>query len=941
MRKIQEIRRLKQVEETLRQNEEHYRLFFDSIPDGVVVVDTKGIIVECSRSATLLYKRLREELVGKHITEFLAPASVSTCKKDFSRVQQGETVDGEIQIVRGDGSIIDVWRKGVPLKDADGNIAGVLSYGRDITERKQAEDALRVLDARNRALVENIPDFILVVDRETTIYYANHVPPTIKREDMIGAKISDFIMPEYRDQHDEILRQVFQSREPVEFESINIFGQFIYARFVPVGDMVMIIGTDITERKQAEKELEESHTFLESVIENIPDAITLKDSEHRLTLVNQAYCNSAGVTKDEVIGKTVFWENDAAIFQTGAGLYTSERTYTDIEGKRHQVSVKKAPLADESGEITHVLTISRDITERKQAEDEVKKSRGFLAAVIENIPDPIYIKDRKFRFVEVNKAFLHRHKVAREEIIGKTRFRETDAEIFKTGRKLELPEQHYADAEGNQHWTHIKKVPLTDESGEITHVLTISRDITERKQAEEALRKSEEQFRAIFETAQDSIFIKDRTLNYIQVNPAMEKLFGLPASKLIELTDDDLFGEEAGAHIREVDSRVLGGKIIEEEHTKPVKGIPHTFHVSKVPMCDSSGEIIGLCGIARDITERKHAEELLRTAEKDWRNSFNSMDDVMLIIDRDYNIENINERGLELLGKSKEEVIGQKCYQVISGADSPGEDCPCRKSLETKKVESTDRYEERFGKFFSIKSSPILDENGEIIKFVDLRRDITERKRAEEQIKASLNEKEVLLKEIHHRVKNNMQVIISLLNLQSKHVKDKHDLEIFKDSQNRVKSMALIHEELYQSEDLARIDLAEYVQNVTSHLFNMYRVSPAAIKLVADIKDDPLDINTAIPCGLIINELVSNSLKYAFPNNREGEIQIKLYASKDDTFSLIVRDNGIGLPEDLDFRDTESLGLQLVVALVEQLKGTVELDRSEGTAFEIVFEKPK
>ena len=135
--------------------------------------------------------------------------------------------------------------------------------------------------------------------------------------------------------------------------------------------------------------------------------------------------------------------------------------------------------------------------------------------------------------------------------------------------------------------------------------------------------------------------------------------------------------------------------------------------------------------------DRHKLEKALRTAEQDWRNSFNSLEDVMLIIDRDYNIENINEIGLKLLGKSKEEVIGQKCYQVISGADSPGEDCPCMKSLETKKVESTDRYEARFGKYYSIKSSPIFNENGELIKFVDLRRDITERKRAEEMLRES------------------------------------------------------------------------------------------------------------------------------------------------------------------------------------------------------------
>jgi len=146
--------------------------------------------------------------------------------------------------------------------------------------------------------------------------------------------------------------------------------------------------------------------------------------------------------------------------------------------------------------------------------------------------------------------------------------------------------------------------------------------------------------------------------------------------------------------------------------------------------------------------QRHKLEKSLRSAEQDWRNSFNSLDDVMLIIDRDYNIENINEIGLKLLGKSKEEVIGQKCYQIISGADSPAEDCPCMKSLETKKVESTDRYEARFGKYYSIKSSPIFDENGELIKFVDLRRDITERKRMEEELKQKTEQQEILLSSI-------------------------------------------------------------------------------------------------------------------------------------------------------------------------------------------------
>jgi PAS domain S-box-containing protein len=227
--------------------------------------------------------------------------------------------------------------------------------------------------------------------------------------------------------------------------------------------------------------------------------------------------------------------------------------------------------------------------------------------------------------------------------------------------------------------------------------------------------------------------------------------------------------------------------------------------------------------------------------------------------------------------------------------------------------------------------------NGEHDSVAVILDDITERKLTEDKIKASLREKEVLLKEVHHRVKNNLQVISSLLNLQSRYVKDRQALEMFKESQSRVRSMALIHEKLYQSEDLARIDIAGYIRDLISSLFRSYGASAAAIKVKTDVHDILLDINAAIPCGLIINELVSNCLKHAFPDGRGGKLVTELRSDNDKHCSLIVSDNGIGFPEDIDFRNTESLGMQLVITLVEQLDGSIELDRSSGTAFRIRF----
>lgn len=206
----------------------------------------------------------------------------------------------------------------------------------------------------------------------------------------------------------------------------------------------------------------------------------------------------------------------------------------------------------------------------------------------------------------------------------------------------------------------------------------------------------------------------------------------------------------------------------------------------------------------------------------------------------------------------------------------------------------------------------------------------------EQQIKSSLEEKEVLLKEIHHRVKNNMQIIYSLLNLQLRYVKDKEDIEIFRECQNRVRSMAMIHENLYSSSNLAEINLQEYIQNLISGLFRSYGANPQLIKTQINLEKVSMDMDKSICCGLIINELISNSLKYAFPENK-GYINLSLGRINDNDVEMIISDNGVGFPENMDFQRTETLGLQLVTNLINQLEGEIEIERTEGTKFKIKF----
>jgi PAS domain S-box-containing protein len=232
-----------------------------------------------------------------------------------------------------------------------------------------------------------------------------------------------------------------------------------------------------------------------------------------------------------------------------------------------------------------------------------------------------------------------------------------------------------------------------------------------------------------------------------------------------------------------------------------------------------------------------------------------------------------------------------------------------------------------------------------LVKFSDsfytvmVARDITERKEFENALKSSLKEKEVLIREIHHRVKNNMQIISSLLNLQKQYVNDEESVNVLKESQNRVKSMAMIHEKLYKSRNFSEINFTDYIQSLVSDLFYSYGVDSNRVKTIILLDEVMMGLETAIPCGLIVSELVTNTLKYAFPNHGEGEFRIELHSYDDGLYDLIISDNGVGMPENINFHETDTLGLQLVNSLVNQLEGTIKLTRKNGTKFKIKFKE--
>ena len=368
---------------------------------------------------------------------------------------------------------------------------------------------------------------------------------------------------------------------------------------------------------------------------------------------------------------------------------------------------------------------------------------------------------------------------------------------------------------------------------------------------------------------------------FVYVNPAWQQIFGYEEEGLAQLSVFDMVHPDYQTEFLRMFEQVKGGEKITRFETVLLAANERSVAIEGSCNCTfENGIPRTILIVGQDVTERKRAEDVLA------------------------------RQAADLL----------KAHEILEERD--------RELADT--LEQARKYREAQER---ARELAVINE--------ELKAEIERRVEAEVRITASLQEKEVLLKEIHHRVKNNLQIISSLLNLQSGYIDDSQTLEMFRESQSRIQSMALIHEKLYQSEDLARVDFAEYVQNLVSFLMRSYGRGAGVVDTEIDVAPVFLNLDTSIPCGLIISELMTNALKYAFPQGRGGKVYVRLQPQEEGMYTLVVGDDGVGFPEDIDFMDTESLGLQLVTTLTDQLDGTIELDRSAGTEFRIVFRTQK
>jgi len=624
-------------------------------------------------------------------------------------------------------------------------------------------------------------------------------------------------------------------------------------------------------------------------------------------------------------------------------LRTEEAEMRDERGKWYQVSAR--PYRTNDDRIDGVIISFIDIDALKRGLTAAEEARDYAEALVETVREPLVVLDSDLRIKRATSSFYETFQVTREETEGRflydlgngqwnvPRLRELlgDA-LFRNTPFQELEIWHDFPVLGTRTMRiNGRRIPLGE--GEPRLVLMAIEDVTERKEAAEV------QYRRLFETAKDGIIVVDARNDAVKdLNPHFIEMTGFSrervvGKRIVELEPfsamrvDELMKELKKQETARRDAVLLRDS---KGHEKAVDIVANHYLVG-------SQQVIQLN--IRDLSERRQAEAALRQSEERFRLFVNNVRDYALfLMDATGNIVSWNAGAERVLGYREEEILGRNAGIIFTPEDvETGEaQKELDRALRDGRSEDERWHIRKDGSRFwgSGVVTLVRDETGRLRGFAKIMRDQTERKRAEDELQAALREKELLLREIHHRVKNNLQVITSLLNIQAAtaSAEAQNSLEQMRD---RVRAIARIHELLYKSRNLSAINMAEQAEALSSELLHVYGLDPFTIRVRISMDAIMADVDHAIPCGLMLNELISNSLKHALPKGRRGEITISMRREGDGWYCLSVADNGSGVPADVSVEEPKSVGLRLVNIFVDQLQGTIKLVRGEGARFEI------
>lgn len=901
--------RVKHQEEELIKTQHRLETMIESSIDGILVVNKAGKIVFANKSAEKIFGRKKDDLA-----EFILPAPPSG----------NEPIETDVIRPGGEDTMIEIRFSPINWDNEEMQLATI----RDITEMNRIRAKLRKSERFYRMLTEKNLDGILMLDKTGKIIYAPSNACNIlgiNREELTGMSFDFFIHTDYLENYRSVFSEVLAKPGNV--------GKVTWKFITP-----------------AKKEM-----WLEGNFQNL-----FSDPDFKSVLVNFRDVTEITLSKEEIRNKA---SETQLIYDAGKLLNHTinleeifDRFFTIVSGIMEVNDMVITMYDDIKQEVSFACVWDNRKKDDVSGYPKIKldlESNGAQAKAIKN--DKAYIinnyveavKESSFVFITgkglVNtKTLDYEAQVAKSALVCPLHTKDRITGVIQI-YSYNFNSYTESDLRILQAISNNLAVVIVN----ATLYENIQKELAERKRVEKELRLSEDRFNAFMRNLPANAWISDKEHRLLYDNNFSHRKNPAGSKDVIGKTPYEIIDKDiADDYIRNSDIVIQSGEPIEViESAYRQDGALGSFLVYKFPFYSPDGELY-IGGISIDITERLRQEEDLKkalkekqSAEERFRQFMDHVPAIAWITDKHHKVLYTNQILFLLKVKSKN-VLNRNINELFDEETCKIYVKNSEKVLETGKgievIETATRKDGSKGSFLVYKF-PLKSTSGEPLVGA-IAFDITDRLSMENSLKAGIHEKENLLREIHHRVKNNLQIVSSLLNLQSGiAVKDPAEFIIL--AQSRVRSMAIIHEQLYKSANLNNINFKKYAAKLISHLFSVYGNTGKKIDYEIISDEILLDIENAIPIGLITNELVSNSLKYAFSSNGGGTITIKMEQFDKDYYKLTVKDNGIGLPEDFSVKNLSSLGLSLVDMLVNQLDGKLEIRNNNGSEFQIVFKK--
>ncbi len=882
---------------------------------------------------------------------------------------------------RMDGAPIVINGAYTCIYDQEGRITGNFGVQMDITERKEIERNLRKQEAMYRSLMENSIDGVYLMNWTGEILQVNNTACEMlgySRKELLQLTIDD-VDPNYPSQQfikfwndkpegTTVLFETIHRRKDGKDLLVEVNGIFFI-----LDDTKYLFGVsrDITERKQAEEKLKEQNTDLrlkESAIEYALSGIVFNDLQGNVFFANDALVKMFGwESQDDVYGKTVLdahpeeeFEKLSALFETikKDGYATAELTAKKKNGDLFDVRLAASLVPDEAGNPLCVMASFEDITERRQMENTLHESVARYDELVALVPVGIYIVwirangTKDFEYVSARWCSIHG--ICEKDVLANANavddlvhpddrepFIERNQEAARE-RKPFLWEGRFFSGDGTLRWLRIEAIPMVFENGDIRW-FGVTRDITERKQAEEALIEGEKRISSIFRSSPTGIgLVVDRVLQAVNTRVCRmtgfeeHELLGQSARILYPSDDEfEFVGREKYAQIKDHGT----GSV--ETRWRKKDGTVIDVLLSSTPL-DMEDVSKGVTFTALDITERKRTVAELQESKERFdlaiENTEAGVWDWDLINDEVF----YSTQWKSMLGYADHEV--ENSFSGWKNLWHPDDRIRIEKTLADYLNGKTNRYEiihrcrHKNGewRWIQTRGDIIRDAKGQSVRWVGTNIDITELKHAEEEIQRQLTEKETLLQEVHHRIKNNMAQVESLLSIQADSADSAEVKSALKKAMARVRSTRTLYEKLLIGKGYEKVSMKEYLESLIDSLVDVFN-DRSGITVEKRIVDFPLDAKRAIPVGIMLNELLTNVFKYAFTGRGSGHVSIQL--EKNETRVILsVTDDGAGLDKRVEANTSPGFGLTLVNMLAEQLDGTFSIESDNGTRSVVEFE---